>query len=73
MTANGHTPPLRDRIQQQSHTIARLQLHNRNLRRAIADALDLLAEALEQPRPHGLIGEARAVLADAQPQADVRI
>lgn len=73
MTNNGNTPPLRDRIQQQSHTIARLQRHNRNLRRAIADALDLIVEALDQPHPHGLIGDARAVLADAQPQADVRI
>ncbi len=70
---NAHTPPLRDQIAAQASRIRLLQRHNLDLRRAIADALDLLAEALEQPHPSELLEQSRSVLADAQPQADVRI
>lgn len=70
---NANTAPLRDQMLAQSRRIALLQRRNLALRRAIADALDLLAEALEQKYPAELLEQSRAVLADAQPQADVRI
>lgn len=70
---NANTAPLRDQMLAQSRRIALLQRRNLSLRRAIADALDLLAEALEQKHPAELLEQSRAVLADAQPQADVRI
>lgn len=70
---NGSTAPLRDQMLAQSRRIALLQRRNRDLRRAIADALDMIADAMSQPYPHDLMREARDVLADVQPQADVRI
>lgn len=73
MTNNGNTAPLRDQIAAQAKRIRLLQRRNLDLRRAIADALDLLAEALTQQYPSELVEQSRAVLADAQPQADVQI
>ena len=70
---NANTAPLREQMLAQSRRIALLQRRNRDLRRAIADSLDMIAEAMSQPYPHDLMREARDVLADAQPQSDVRI
>ena len=70
---NANTAPLRDQMLAQGRRIALLQRRNLDLRRAIADALDLLSEALTQPHPAELLEQSRAVLADAQPQADVKI
>jgi len=69
---NSHTAPLRDQIAAQARRIKLLNRRNLELRRAIAEALELIAEALTQPHPHGLMSDARDVLAAAQPQADVQ-